>query len=168
MQVHNIRKFSHMDPLVLITLCWSLGLCLGVWVGPEVSPPLAQFLQQACSHGSGFIVLSAVLPLVLIWLAFWRTSAGLLYPVLFLKAFMDGVMLIAISCAFGSSAWLVGSMLLLSDRVGTFVLLYISAFCAGSQRFSSHKPFVISLIAVSVVCLLDHLYISPFLLTLMP
>ena len=168
MQVHNIRKFTHMDPLVLITMCWSLGLCLGVWCGLEVSQPLAQFLQQACRYSGGYIVLSAVFPLVLIWLAFWRSSSGLLYPVLFFKAFMDGVMVMAISCAFGSSAWMIGSMLLLSDRVGSFALLYTSAFCAGSQRFSSHKPFVISLIAVSAVCLLDHLYISPFLLTLMP
>lgn len=164
MQKHNIRNYFPSDPSLYIIAVWIVGLCLGIWVGQDVSYLLSSYLYLACFRVGSPIAIMAVLPLVLVFLAVWRKSSGLVFPILFLKAFADGIVLIAVAQAFGSASWLLGPLLLFSDRVSTFILIWSCAKCLDGSFISHRKWFFLCITTVISVSLIDYLFISPNLI----
>ncbi len=165
MQTHSFRNYFPNEPSLYIVAVWSIGLCLGIWIGQEVSYPLSGYLSLACSRPASPVVVASVLPLILIWLSVWRTSPGLIFPVLFMKAFLDGILLIAVSRAFGTASWLLAPMLLFSDRISTFILLFASAKYLTGDLVSHHRWFFLCFVVLICVLLIDYLCVSPCLIT---
>lgn len=168
MQLHNIGKLFRPDRWITLVLCWSLGLSLGIYHGFDLRYIMGAYLRQACHSAITYPVVTTVLPIVFVWLATWRSLSGLIYPLLFLKSFTDGIIFIGLSGAFGAAIWVLAPMLLLSDRIATVVLLLFSANCLDIEQINLHRCFVVCLAITLAAIFFDHYFIAPYLAGLMP
>ena len=168
MQIHNqIRKDLQLDCQTCFVLCWSIGLTLGLYTGFCFSNSVSACLFEAAHFVGAWPVITTVLPILFIWFFLWRCLPGLIYPVMFLKAFADGLVLIGLSRAFGSATWLFGPLLIASDRIASVIQLWFaSRFLSGSEG-KLHRAFLLCLSAIIAAIILDHFVIAAYLSSLM-
>jgi len=166
----QLRKITSAlpDKYVSLVLCWSLGLSLGIYTGKPFCGMLSTFLRASCYFHNAFLVPVALLPITLIWFAAKRSAPGLIFPVLFLKAFGDGFLLLAIAAAFGSASWLMGILVFFTDRIATIFLAFFSVLCLDSNDYHIDRWYFAFLFLIIAVLVFDHFYISRNLIYLMP
>lgn len=168
MHLHkDALKFLCFDRQTVLVLCWSIGLTLGIYFGFEIASPISSYLWQAGRTALKFPIITTVFPIVLIWLFVWRALPGMIYPIIFMKAFTDGIVMVGIAYAFGSATWLFGPIYLISDRLATVICLFFAARCLESGGFKMHRCFALCLATTITASLLDYAFISPYFASLM-
>ncbi|MBE6982743.1 MAG: hypothetical protein E7435_00430 [Ruminococcaceae bacterium] len=169
MQVHNqVCKVVRLDGQTIFVLCWSLGLTLGAYTGFYVGRYFSEYLYQAGYMMGGLPIFTTILPLLLMWFAAWHTLYGLIFPIMFMKAFTDGLVMVSLSCAFGSATWLFCPLLLLSDRIATVVQLLFAAQCLGGKHPRLHQSFLLCFATITAGILFDYLFVAPYFVSIMP
>ncbi len=161
MHTHKPSKIFKCDTHTLAVLLCTAGLTLGIFAGGFISDPLAVALRNLCNAHSVLLVPSAVLPITLVWFASKYAMGGLVYMILFGKAFLDGVIFFAMGCSFGSAAWLMGVPILLSDRFGTVVFLYYSCRCLEDKNYRCQLWYFVFMLLIIGLILFDYYLISP-------
>ncbi len=169
MQIYNqIRKGLQLDPQTCFVLCWSIGLTLGLYAGFCALSPMSDYLYASALSVGAWPVATTILPFLLVWFFLWRDLPGLVYPVMFLKAFADGLVLIGISRAFGSAAWLFAPLLIAADRIATVIQLWFAARYLAGRDANLHRSFLLCLSAIIAAIFFDYFVIAPYLISLMP
>jgi hypothetical protein len=169
MQIHNqIRKGLQLDSQICLVLWYTIGLTLGLYAGFCISNPVSTYLYEAAHFVGAWPVVTTVLPLLFVWFFLWRDLPGLIYPVMFLKAFADGIIFIGIAHAFGSAAWLLGLLLIASDRIATVIQLWFASRILEGKEANLHRSFLLCLTAIISTVIFDRLVIAPYLISLMP
>ena len=169
MQIHNqIRKGLQLDPQTCLVLCCSIGLTLGLYAGFCVSNSISAYFFKAAHLVGAWPVVTTVLPILFVWFFLWRDLPGLIYPVMFLKAFADGIIFIGIAHAFGSAAWLSGLLLIAADRIATFIQLWFASRFLEGKEANLHRSFLLCLTAIIAAIIFDYLVVAPYLISLMP
>ena len=168
MQMRKFTSFLIPDKLTFLVLCWSFGLSFGIYVGTSLSDILSVLLRSSCYTGSTLIVPAAIIPITLVWIASRHSMSGFIYPILFLKAFFDGIVLLGIAEAFGSAAWLMGLLALMTDRFATVILLYYASRCLQTDARNSDKLFFVLILLIIVISVFDYFLISGNLINLIP
>ena len=153
--------------LLLLIAFWCVGAALGILIANGNVDFLASLLRQSYPRGSFAVALSGILPIFAVYLVHYLRLSWLILPILFLKAIADSVVLMGIVAAFGSAAWLVGSLLLFSDKISTVFLLYFAGKCLSDRSQTHAACFFSVLIAIAVTVFFDHFCISPFLAALL-
>ena len=168
MQIHNqIRKGLQLDPQTCFVLCWSFGLTLGLYAGFCALSPISGYLYESALSVGTWPVATTILPILLVWFFLWRGLPGLVYPVMFLKAFSDGIVLIALAYAFGSATWLLSPLLIASDRIATVILLWFASRFLEGNESKLHSAFLFCLSATIAAIIFDQFVIAPYLSSLM-
>ena len=128
---------------------------------------MASSLLLVGNHSSPLIALSALLPILAVYLVSRFHLPGLIFPILFLKSVVDSFLLMGVSAAFGSAAWLAGSLLLFTDKIATVFLLYFAGKCLTERDRPQTARFASILLVIAVTILVDYFYISPYFTYLM-
>lgn len=154
----------------LLILCWPVGLLSGASSAFLCKDTLSLFLRQVIFCGdysfSGLLFIR-LLPILITILVFSYSRPFLLIPLAFLKAFVFSFIAVSVTFAFGLSAWLISTLLLLCEGL-TLSVLWFTWFVVLSGAVSYiHHEFTFSCVIVVLVFLFDYLYIAPFLSKLM-
>lgn len=146
---------------------WSLGSAFGILIANGNADTLAASLRFVERSASSMISFSAILPVLAIYIVTQLHLHGLIFPILFLKSMTDSFLLLGISAAYGSAAWLAGAFLLFSDKVATVLLLYFAGKCLTERNKSQTARFIFVLLVIAVVITFDRFCISPYFTNLM-
>lgn len=168
MHTRKLSKIYMCDVHTLSVLIWTAGLTLGIYAGSFICEPLAVSVYRTCFSKSALLIPSAVLPITLVWLASKYAMGGLIYLLLFGKAFLDGAIFLAVGHSFGSAAWLMGIPVLFSDRIATIFFLYYSVCCLGNKHYRFTAWYFAFVLLIIGAILLDYFLISPNFIYLMP
>ena len=160
MQIPKISKFRSIDKGVVFILIWAAGLSLGLYVGREFCNTLSIALLRSCFSRSAVIIPSALLPITLVWFVSRRMLPGLIFPIGFCKAFADGFIFPAIASAFGSASWLMGLLLLFTDRIATVFLIYYAVKCLMEPQRYHDRSFILFLLWIVALIAFDYFFIS--------
>ena len=167
MHTHKTSKIYQFDVHILSVIVWTVGIIIGIYAGSFISNPLSTAIYHSCSVRNTYFVPAAIVPLALTFLAARYSLQGMIYPILFFKAFFDGVILLALSHCFGSASWLMGVPALFADRVSTAILLYYSVRCLEDRTYRALFWFLAFLFVTICLLLLDHYVISDILILCM-
>ena len=169
MHIHNQSyRCLHMNHQTCFVLCWSIGLTIGLCAGFGNSLSFSCYLYQAANHLPAWPIVTTILPILAVWFCLFQNLPGLIYPIMFLKAFADGVIFVCISYAFGSATWLLGPLLIASDRAATVIQLWFASRFLEGTGDKLHRTFLFCLLMIIAAIMLDHFVIAPYLISLMP
>ncbi len=160
MHTHKLSKIYRLDVHTLSVIVWAAGLIAGIYAGASISESLSAAVYRSCFTKNSFFVPAAILPITLTFIAAKYSLHGMIYPILFFKAFLDGVILLSLGRCFGSASWLMGIPILFSDRISTVLLLYYSIRCLGDKSYRFQLRYVTFLLVTIGMILLDHYLIS--------
>ena len=146
-----------------LAVVWLIGLAFGAYVGFEAAPALcARFrivlTKEITVFGTLLVMMIPLLASVSVVQLF---SSNAILVVVFLKA--AAFSLVGVACAFswGSAGWLVSRLLLFSDILCIPVYLWIwHRILFGCFN---KTEVIASVLVISVICLADCYFISPFL-----
>ena len=167
MHTYDTHKFYKHSAQVILALCWLIGSCAGIEAGVRCEAFVSAGLRMACRISNLVLPLAVLLPICFVWLAGQRSLRVLIYPMLTMKAFFDGVIFACLSVSFGSAAWLVAPLLLLSDRVATICFIYLSSRCVENDAADLQRSFQCSFALVAGAIVLDCLFVAPYLTSIM-
>lgn len=153
--------------LIWLICFWSIGCAFGILIANGKVEVLAASLQLAANRGNSLFALSALLPVLAVYLVSRLGLPGLIFPILFLKSVADSFLLMGICAAFGSAAWLAGTLFLFTDKVSTVLLLYFSGKCLTEYSRPQTARFISVLIMIAITIAVDRLCISPYFSYLM-
>ena len=163
-----MQKTVRTHPLLLWLIgVWSLGYVFGILIANGNTDVLAASLRHTGSRDDSLVVLSAIVPVLAVYLVTCLRLQGLIFPILFLKAAGDSFVLMGICTAYGNAAWLAGVLLLFSDKIATVFLLYFAGKCLTERDRSQTARFVSVLLAIAAVTVVDRFCISPYFMRLM-
>ena len=155
---------------LLLILCWSAGLLSGASSAFLCKDTLSLFLRQVIFYGdysfAGLLFIRLV-PILITIIVFFYSRPFLLIPLAFLKAFLFSFAMASVTFAFGLSAWLIITLLLLCESLTLPVLWFTwLSVLSGSVSYIHHE-FAFSCVIVVLAFLFDYLNIAPFLSRLM-
>ena len=153
------------DRLTILVFVWTAGLSFGLYFGISDYGILSNCLFDAAAASTSIGVLFSAIPVLLCCLAAHFSLHFLTFPLCFIKAFLDGMVLMAAYGAFGSALWVIYWPLFFTDRCLNVVFLWLSAYILQSRGNRCHLPYFLAIISVTVC--LDCLLISPWLHRLM-
>lgn len=151
--------------LYLIILFWFFGLLSALLV-LKLTPyslmyPL--FIERVSIVG---MIVSLTFPFIFSYILLNRGYFYLVLPIILLKAFGYMFCFCCYSKIFGTSGWLVRSLLLFSDSIAVFLLLYYCYRYATGNRKGSFQYFRFSILALILSGCLDYYIVSPFIMML--
>lgn len=167
MQSRKMLQLLMSEKYIWFILAWSVGLSFGIYTGASFSGHLSSFFRNVCLSADTFIVPSAILPISIVLIAYRCAMPGLIYPILFSKAFLDGSILLGIALAFSSASWLMGFLLFFTDRIATCFLIYFSAQCLQKDNHNIDRLYVTFMVLIAAVIVVDYFCISANLAHLM-
>lgn len=167
MQLYKFALSFNTHKCTLLIFAWSIGLTLGICAEPRISGMLPSCLMNACFSNSTLVVPSALVPITLVWLVTKYSMHGLIYPILFCKAYFDGLLFCAIGVTFGSASWLMGILLLFTDRLATVFLICFSIQCLYGCNYRINRWYVAFLLLIVSGMATDYFCISRSLIHLM-
>ena len=167
MHTHKRSRLYLCDIHILTITIWTVGILAGIYVGVLLGDSLSSAIRNSCFRGGAIFVPSAILPITLIFIVRRYSLGGLIYPILFCKAFLDGVMLIGIAASFGSASWLMGIPVLFSDRVATVFLLFYSVRCLEERAYRFQLWYFLFLLLLIGAILIDYYLVSRYLIYIM-
>lgn len=151
--------------LVCLAFFWFSGCFIGAVCYSFNSSVFSGLIRQAVfsTPSPAAAVMTSVLPVLLSSAAFFSGCFWVLYPVVFLCAFLRFLLGVAACLAFPSGGWLVCILFLYGSFARTF-LLWFGLFSTVSQpgRAGAVRLFSYYLICV-FIGLFDSLFVSPFL-----
>ena len=144
---------------VIVCCVWVLGLLIGFLVANSIDVKSLEWIYIAVVLPMSIVSL-ALHTLLLLAFSFVPCKNSVLLCVCFLKAVCLGFSVMLVYTAFGTSAWLIRTMLLFSDiTVCMFIMLCILGFFVRDSRHCS-----LGLVAFCFTLLVfDYLYLSHFL-----
>lgn len=159
------RNYSLLFSLVVLWVCGVfIGCCYAVsTVG--VSPQLMHILAVRRVSFVG-VLISVFLPLLLTILLSHFSLHVFLPALSLVKAFTLSFTICCVFCIFGSSSWLILVLLLFSDSIAVILLFWLWVLTLWRKRITLPVLFAVFAIA-GVVCAIDFLVISPFLISLL-
>ena len=149
------------DRLALLVLIWSAGISLGLIFGDSDPGVLPDCLMTTLSAPVTIGVLLSSLPLIIGLLLLRFSLQYLIFPLLFLKAFFDGFLMMTASVAFGSALWIIYWPLFFSERCINFWFLWLSS-CIPNREGDSRR-----FLLITIAVLVDFFLVSPWLHRLM-
>ena len=162
-KIHNITSDRKIAPLIL-AFSWSFGSLFGVLIVRSASEYFVPFVRSVVS---GTVSVSGLLASVLFPFLFSELAIlyrrSFLYLICFIKAFCLGVCVKGIALAYGSSAWLIYSLLLFSDNLIIPVLYAYWLRALEGSSFQRNLSFMVHVIYSVIIVLLDVYLISPIL-----
>ena len=167
MHTYDTQRFFKRNAQVILVLCWVIGLYVGAGDGVRSVSLVSNSLRMACRVGNSVLPLAALLPICFVWLTGYRSLRFLIYPVILIKAYFDGVVFVGVSASFGSAVWLVTPLLLLSDRVATICFIYLASQCVGNEMADLQRSSLCSFMIVLGAIILDILFVAPYLASIM-
>ena len=160
MHTHKLSKICSYDVHTLSVIIWTIGLIAGIYAGVSISESLSSSIYHSCFAKNSFFVPAAFLPITLTFVAAKYALHGMIYPILFFKAFLDGVIFLSVGRCFGSAAWLMGIPALFSDRVSTVLFLHYSVRCLSDKSYRFQWWYAIFLLLTVCMIFLDRYLIS--------
>lgn len=158
-------RFKRINPMILVSLTWILGLLLGSWFAFANWQGIARMVAQACvtPHSVFFAFLNNTALFGSVFLLYRYFGKFKVLPIVLLKAFLLSICGIAISHVYGSAGWLVSGLLLFSDFGICFVLLLFSFRILRSKKVLQMRDCSAYFGIALVMILFDHFVVSPFL-----
>lgn len=160
MHTHKLSQIYRLDVHTLSVIFWTVGLIAGIYAGASISESLSAAVFRSFFTRNSFFIPAAILPITLTFFVAKYSLHGMIYPILFLKAFLDGVILLSLGRCFGSASWLLGMPALFSDRVSTVFWLYYSIRCLEDKSYRFQRWYFAFLLVTIGTILLDHYLIS--------
>lgn len=162
------RSFGR-KPLQYLAFCWISGLVLGALcycsIQESVNPFSADSLfVPASAPGSVF---AAVFPLVFSWFAFHHCCNLLMFPIVFLFAFIQAFCSMGFLFIFGSAGWLICLLYFFSSIVTTPIYWLCWTSFLDTEHHSRFFSFPAMLLVCGLVGYYDYSRISPFLLKIL-
>ena len=165
--MHSKWVFKHFCPHsgkrnFLLFLIWVIGLLLGTLLCNFASFNCIEFLYEAVSVKPSIpgLLLVCTLPVALSSIAICSRVFLIAYLLVFLNAISLGFCGTIINISFGSSAWIIRPMLLLSSGCASVLMWWL--LLQNNLEKHNRKHIRLALIISCLVCILDFLFISPF------
>jgi len=154
---------------VLLAFFWCLGLISGLCICSVAGDSNSALIRAAASVHVSFIgiftaQIVSVLLLRLIFLCRWQVFLDVF---ILIRAMLTGIYMQLCVFAFGGGAWLAYSLLFFSSMAVNVVILFLSLKWCSVRTQPCLKTWIGSVAPVFLICIIDHAYISPFLLSLM-
>ena len=153
---------------VILAFALLFGVCFGGICSGLAEPILFQLMYTAAQSRVSIVCLLPVMLLPIVISAF-AVSVGLywlLIPVAFLKTFLFGFLCSGIVILFPDSGPLFAFLFLFMDFLSMPVLCWYWLRCIHSREAGS-RACVLSISCIVGICLLNYLFISPFLASLL-
>lgn len=155
--------------LWLLAFCWIVGLVVGAYVAQSEAETVIDLVRRSvqCEMTISGVMSVCVLPFLLSAFAVLICEPWLLLFISTLKAFRFSFCAWGVCLAFGQSSWLVLFLFLFSDIC--LIPLLVFFWIRNIRGHANLRLFEIVgfLIAAVSVGLVDYLFISPFLASLM-
>ena len=152
---------------VLITI-WCVGLLLGIALSAANRPLFGDLLRVVVTKRPSFTALlfRNILPVVLLYVVLLHSGFYMIYPLIFIDALCRGFCAMCVIGFFGSSAWLLRSMVLFSTGCVSIIFWYmLFSFLQGTAKRSAADMIVVAAIPM-VATIIDYSFVSPYLLNL--
>ena len=164
----SIGIFWHRYARIALIVFFLLGLCSGSIYACRAASSADSFITLVAGERATLIglLITALLPLIFAALFSYFSVPALLLPICLLKSFAFSFCSTCVLRTFGDSGWLVRLLLLFTDSVALLPLLWFCFRQVSGNRRMFRKDFMLSFLTALVVCILDFLFVSPFLATL--
>ena len=151
-----------------LACAWFIGLISGVLFSMSASGAFVSTLRTAPSSCVSFFgLLSAILlPLLSSAAAVYFSTPVLLFPTVFMKAFLVAWLGLGILAAFGSAGWLIRMLLMFSEILSLPLLWWYWQRILSGQRDRGLCTLIALLFALGIGCA-DYYLIAPFLVDLL-
>ena len=164
---HSIHSYAirKCDKFVL-ALSWAAGFGSGCVLFRYAGSNLVTQMPLAvnCQLSIFGLLIPVFLPFLISAFAVYLCAPKLLFWVSFLKACLFAYVSCAVHGVYGDAGWLIRSLFLFTDMIGTVLLYhYWQRHISGTRKFSG-RTFAKYQAVLFLVAWLDHCYISPLLL----
>ncbi len=152
---------------VLIAI-WCVGLLLGIALSVSNHPFFEELLGVVLSKRPAFMALlfRNILPVVLLYVVLSHSVFYMIYPLVFIDAFCRGFCAMCVIGFFGSSAWLLRSMVLFSTGCVSIIVWYMLLSCLQGTAKRSVADIIVVAAIPMVATIIDYSFVSPYLLNL--
>lgn len=152
--------------LILLVLCaFAVGIRCSVYTG-AIAVPLVRIACRS-SVSTVRLLYSSELPFLVAIFAVLYSKPLFLIPLCFFKSVCFSFCLACVYTAFGSAAWLVIPMLMLSSAVSLLLFLRFSLSYVTGFRDRAGMELGISMAFVAGISFWDSFFVAPFLSAIM-
>ena len=150
----------------ILAFLWVFSTIVG-WLVSSNDTHILSLMPAAtqCSLSIIGVLTISILPLVITIAGLVTNKFVIIYILYIIKAFSAGYLLYAISCVYGSSGWLIQSLLLFSGNWTCLLILWITFRHIRHRSRALSKDAFFSIVACFAIAIIDYLYIAPFLRT---
>lgn len=168
-RIANFVSFHRKDKLFLLAF---FSFC-GTFLGTLTSYHLDSFILALMRRGSlasvsivGLIVVN-FLPFLITSVVILLSKPSLFLPIGFLKNFSFAFFRSLICISYGQAGWLVGTIMLFSDTIVMVLLHWFWIRHIDGIQVSAYRDLSFCFAVSFVACILDYIWVSPFLMQLL-
>ena len=163
MQFHKTSQYLLTKRYIWIVLLWSVGITTGLCFGVSFVSHFPPCLRGISLCDGALFVPAALIPISLAWIVFRFKMVGLIYPILFAKAFLDGLILLGIAETFASASWIMGVCMFFAEKIATFIFIYYSLRCIQERKQYIDRCYILCMLVIAAVIAFDYFCISAIL-----
>ena len=163
-----MRQGKYISPCMIrvcfLAFLWISAMLAGVFVCSVDSKIHSLMLvAPSCSLSIVGVLIITILPLAISIAGLYTKKFAILYIIYIIKSFSSGYLLFAIARVYGSAGWIVHLLLLFSENVTSFLILWITF---RHVKGRSKTFFLDALICITIsiaIGIIDYLFVAPFL-----
>ena len=163
------KRLQNRGRILIFSCLWLLGFLLGLYFITASGDSFLILVREAALNKPSLSGLLFVMyfPLIVSFTAIYFSSPGIIYFWALIKSFLFSSCLCGIVAAFGSSGWLVRSLLLFSNSAVTVgILLFWRRTLTHTYR-KAMKELLIFAVVFTAIGFIDYFLVSPYLAILM-
>ncbi len=164
----NFSEKKNQLTVFVLASFWLIGVVVGCILA--ISDPVSfSLMRSACETRVSILWLSilSILPLFVVSVVVYYRLHYLIFPICALRAFNFGYCVCGVYLSFGSAGWLVCGLLLFSSLLSVPVLFWFCCRCLCRTLSTGRGEFISCLVITLLITLVDYLWVSPFLHSLM-
>ena len=163
-----VRRRKHITPCMIrvcfLAFLWISAMLAGILVCSVDSRIHSLMLvAPGCSLSIVGVLVITILPLAISIAGLAANKFAILYIIYIIKAFTSGYLLFAILRVYGSAGWLMHLLLLFSDNMTNFLILWITfRHIKGKSNTFLFDALICTTISIAIG-ITDYLFVAPFL-----
>lgn len=162
-------SFNRKHKIILLAFYAFTGLLFGSLIIRHIDPSFYTLMRSVLSNSVSIVGLIVVnfLPVLITSVIALLSKPYLFFPLSFFKNFSLVVVRCLVFFSFGQAWWLIGNMISLSNVVVMPLLYWFWIRHINGIRNSAHKDIIICFAGSFVACIIEFIWVSPFLFQLL-
>ena len=165
--VRSHRSGTCKTSVIFLAVLWTCGLTLGFIFAYFTSADANIYVVELLAQPISALGISVrILPILLMSMLLMINKRCFLLVFIFFYSLCSGISMCLITTTFHSAAWLIYLLTCFSGIFSQTAVLWLAIRIFSSRKYSYKKEVRVAVITAVLIGIIDHAYISPFLISL--